>query len=153
MPPVMRTRFRSLDEYRAERNRCKDRLDNCNWAMAMHMEAIRNKEFRHELAWSAGQELIQAWRPLRMVESLVRSEQGMIGSMVAALIGSRGRTFKGKILAWAAAAVVPFLIKRFANAENLASVLHGARDAWDRFTDNDDSEDDLDDDGSVEDED
>ena len=77
----------------------------------------------------------------------------MIGSMVAALIGSRGRGSKGKLLAWAAAAVVPFLIKRFATAENLASVLHGARDAWDRFTDNDESEEDLDDEGSVDDED
>ena len=74
MPPVMRTRFRDLNEYRAERIRSKERLDNCNSAMSMHLEAMRNKEFRHELAWSAGQDLIQAWRPLRMVESLVKSE-------------------------------------------------------------------------------
>src|SRR5690606_20910812 len=125
MPPMKRTdRFTSLADLRLERARLKAVRDGHRDALLGYWELIHEKEFRRGLAGDAFGDMLRAWKPLRTLTSFIRSGEGPMGNVLGLMMGSRARTFKGRLFGWAVGLIAPLILKKVVSPDRMENIVH-----------------------------
>lgn len=99
--------FKDLSEYRTERDLLKARVHAHGTALAQRRDLLKDPQFRNELLGNTAISMVRGFRPLEMLGSVFSTGSGPLSTMVAGLLGSRARTFKGKLLTWGLAMALP----------------------------------------------
>lgn len=128
-------RFQSLADVRYERERLKAIRDKHQASLKEYWELVHEKDFRRGLAGDAFGDMLKAWKPMRAVGRLFQSDTGSIGNILGMAMGSRARSLKGKLFAWAFGAIAPILLKKYATPEKMEHMLGEVRRTWDRIRD------------------
>jgi hypothetical protein len=117
-----------MAHYRADRAKAKALVDHYSDSLEEHFENLRDKDYRAELASSAISDIVSGIRPMRMVNAMFGQEQGIAGNLIATLLASKAKSFKGKVLAWVAATVGPMVLDRVLHSEWLDQWIRGVKD-------------------------
>lgn len=120
----MRTRFRDLDEYRLAKAEAKGEVMAREASLQGHWDLLGKPEFRHRLAANTALDMVQAWSPGKLVARFFSGNSGLVGNVLTAFVATKARTFKGKMMAWAASAILPVLMDKFLHSELLDRWLH-----------------------------
>lgn len=126
-------RFQSLDEVRRERERLKGVRDKHQDALHAYWQLVHEPAFRRGLTGDALGDMLRAWKPLRSLGRLFRSENGALGNVLGLAIGSRSRTLKGRLFGWAVSLVAPILLKKYATPDRLEHLMTELERSWDRI--------------------
>lgn len=138
----MRTPYRDMAQYRADRAKAKALVDHYGDSLEEHFGNLRDKDYRAELASSAITDIVSGIRPVRMISAMLGQEQGVAGNLLATFVASRAKGFTGKILAWAAATMGPMILDRVLHSEWLDRWIRDVKDE----DEDDDEENDLEED-------
>lgn len=128
-------RFQSLAELRIERQRLKAIRDKHQDALKEYWELVHEKEFRRGLAGDAFGDMLRAWKPMRTLGRFFQSDNGSIGNVLGMAMGSRAKTLKGRLFAWAVGAIAPMLLKKYATPERMEHVVDEVKRSWERVRD------------------
>ncbi len=128
-------RFRSLAELRIERDRLKAVRDRHQDALKGYWDLMHEKDFRRGLAGDAFGDMLRAWRPMRTIGRFIQSDDGSVGNVLGMVMGSRARTLKGRLFAWAVGIIAPVLLKKYATPDHLEHIAHEVKRSWDRVRD------------------
>ncbi len=126
-------RFQSLEEVRRERERLKGVRDTHQEALHEYWRLMHDHRFRRGLAGDAFGDMLRAWKPMRTIGRWFQSDSGAMGNILGVALGSRSRTFKGRLLAWAVSAIAPMLMKKYATPERMEHVATELKRSWDRI--------------------
>ncbi len=125
-------RFKDLDEVRRERDRLKAVRDGHQDALLEYWQLVHEPAFRRGLAGDAFGDMLRAWKPIRSLSQLFRSDGASIGNVIGLAMGSRSRTVKGRLFAWAVGLIAPMIFKRYATPERMEQVFTEVKRSWDR---------------------
>lgn len=117
---------------RREREQLKAVRDRHQNALQDYWQLVHEPEFRRGLAGDAFGDMLRAWKPMRSLGRLIQSDQGGLGNVLGIALGSRTRTVKGRLFAWAVSAIAPFLLKKYATPEHMEHLVSEVRRSWDR---------------------
>lgn len=125
-------RFQSLDEVRREREKLKAVRDKHQNALQGYWELVHEPEFRRGLAGDAFGDMLRAWKPMRALGRFIQSDTGAMGNVLGMAMGSRSKTLKGRLFAWAVSALAPILLKKYATPEKMEHIVTEVKRSWDR---------------------
>lgn len=125
-------RFQSLAELRMERDRLKAVRDRHEDALNGYWDLMRDKDFRRGLAGDAFGDMLRAWKPMRTLGRFMRSDDGSMGNVLGMVMGSRARTLKGRLFAWAVGIIAPIVLKKYASPERMEHIVQEVKRSWDR---------------------
>ncbi|MBX2973135.1 MAG: hypothetical protein KF797_08530 [Flavobacteriales bacterium] len=125
-------RFQSLDDVRRERERLQAVRDGHQNALQGYWQLVHEPAFRRGLAGDAFGDMLRSWKPMRMLGGFLRSDDGAIGSALGMVMGSKARTVKGRVFAWAVSLIAPMLLKKYATPERMEHLVAELKYSWDR---------------------
>lgn len=125
-------RFQSLEDVRREREHLKAVRDRHQHALEEYWQLVHEPEFRRGLAGDAFGDMLRAWKPMRALGRFFQSDAGAVGNVMGMVMGSRSRTLKGRLFAWAVSALAPILLKRYATPERMEHIVSEVKRSWDR---------------------
>lgn len=128
-------RFQNLAELRLERDRLKAVRDKHQDALKEYWELVHEKDFRRGLAGDAFGDMLRAWKPMRTLGRFIQKDEGSIGNVLGLVMGSRARTLKGRLFAWAVGAIAPVLFKKYVTSDRMDHVAQEVKRSWDRVRD------------------
>lgn len=130
-----RARFKDLKEVRSERERLKALRDHHQNELLGYWRLLHEPDFRRALAGDAFGDMLRAWRPMRTLGTMFTMGQGSAGTTLGLLLGSRSRTFKGRIIGWIVGLLAPKILERYATPEKLEHLMNEIRRSWGRVRD------------------
>lgn len=125
-------RFQSLADVRLERQRLKAVRDKHQDSLTEYWQLVHEPDFRRGLAGDAFGDMLKSWKPIRSLGRLFQADNGAVGNIIGLALGSRSRTIKGRIFAWALGAIAPIVLKKYATPERMEHVMTEVKRSWDR---------------------
>lgn len=133
MPPTKP--FNSLAEVRAEKERLRRERDRVQSGLKDQLELVRDKDFRKALMRDAVGDMLQAWRPVRSLMSLLGKSPGAAGSVLGSVLGSRANSAWGRALMGIAGMLVPMIMDQLGKdpARTTGKLGHELEVSWGRI--------------------
>lgn len=125
--------YKNMDEVLVEKQLLRAACTAQNERMKAHLNTIRDPELRKELIGNSIHEIIQSIAPLKALRAAFGGKKGIAGNLLGMVLGSTGRTMKGKTLGWLAGMVLPAVANAFMQSERGERIVREFRRSWDRI--------------------
>ncbi|MBP6313867.1 MAG: hypothetical protein WAR83_11855 [Flavobacteriales bacterium] len=127
-------RFKNMDEVLVEKQVLRAACTVNNERMQAHLETIRDPELRKKLIRNSIQDAIQSIAPLKALRSAFGNDNGIAGNLLGIVLGSTGKTTKGKTLGWIAGLVLPAIANAFMQSKRGEKIIRELRRSWARIS-------------------
>jgi len=126
-------RFKNMDEVLAEKQVLRAARAAQNERMQAHLETFRDPDLRKALISNSIQEAIQSISPLKALKAAFGNDNGIAGNLLGIVLGSTGKTIKGKALGWFAGFVLPAIANAFMQSKRGERLVHELGRSWERI--------------------
>jgi len=130
-------RFTSLADVHAEKERLRRERDRVRSGLKDQLELVHDKDFRKALIGDAVGDMLQAWRPVRTIMSLLGKSPGTTGQVLGSVLGGGISSPLGKVLMAVASAAIPVVMDRLGKDPGAtgSKLAHELAVSWGRVKD------------------
>lgn len=127
-------RFRTLEDVYLQRDRLRALRDGHLAGIKGHWESLGEPEFRRAVVKATFSNIWEAWRPLDALRT-VATDGDLPGTALGLLLGRHSKGPFGRVLMWAAGAVLPRIIEQVRDNEKVQRFTSELGRSWDRIKD------------------